>query len=116
VFGLVQFTAIGLRIRAITDDGDMAEALGINTKWLLTLVFGGAAGLAAFAGALFLELQLERFEGERGQMRSELCPVDPGVDQGAQGRVARDPGDAIEVGESHPVGSQASDPVRPRGG
>lgn len=52
VFAFVQFTPIGLRIRAITDDGEMAEALGINTKWLLTIVFGGAAGLAAFAGAL----------------------------------------------------------------
>lgn len=52
VFAFVQFTPTGLRIRAITDDGEMAEALGINTKWLLTLVFGGAAGLAAFAGAL----------------------------------------------------------------
>ena len=52
VFGFVQFTPIGLRIRAITDDGEMAEALGIDTKWLLTIIFGGAAGLAAFAGAL----------------------------------------------------------------
>jgi branched-chain amino acid transport system permease protein len=52
VFAVVQWTPVGLRIRAITDDGEMAEALGIDTKWLLTLVFGGAAGLAAFAGAL----------------------------------------------------------------
>jgi branched-chain amino acid transport system permease protein len=52
VFAFIQFTPIGLRIRAITDDPGMAEALGVNTKWLLTLVFGGAAGLAAFAGAL----------------------------------------------------------------
>ena len=52
VFALVQLTPVGLRIRAITDDGEMAEALGIDTKRLLTLVFGGAASLAAFAGAL----------------------------------------------------------------
>lgn len=52
VFAFVQFTAIGLRIRAITDDPGMADAIGINTQWLLTLVFGAAAGLAAFAGAL----------------------------------------------------------------
>lgn len=52
VFAFVQRTPVGLRIRAITDDGEMAEALGINTRGLLTLVFGGAAGLAAFAGAL----------------------------------------------------------------
>ncbi len=52
VFAVIQLTPIGLRIRAITDDAGMAEALGVNTKWLLTLVFGCAAGLAAFAGAL----------------------------------------------------------------
>jgi branched-chain amino acid transport system permease protein len=52
VFAVIQFTPIGLRIRAITDDAGMAEALGINTQWLLTLVFGAAAGLAAFAGGL----------------------------------------------------------------
>jgi branched-chain amino acid transport system permease protein len=52
VFAVVQFTPIGLRIRAITDDTGMAEALGVNIKRLLTLVFGFAAGLAALAGAL----------------------------------------------------------------
>jgi branched-chain amino acid transport system permease protein len=52
VFAVVQFTPIGLRIRAITDDAGMAEALGVNIKRLLTLVFGFAAGLAALAGAL----------------------------------------------------------------
>jgi branched-chain amino acid transport system permease protein len=52
VFAVVQLTSVGLRIRAITDDGEMAEALGIDTSRLLTLVFGAAAGLAAFAGAL----------------------------------------------------------------
>jgi branched-chain amino acid transport system permease protein len=52
VLAIVQFTPIGLRIRAITDDPGMAEALGVNRKRLLTLVFGCAAGLAALAGAL----------------------------------------------------------------
>jgi branched-chain amino acid transport system permease protein len=52
VFVLVKRTPIGLRIRAITDDFEMAEALGIDTRWLLTMVFASAAGLAALAGAL----------------------------------------------------------------
>jgi branched-subunit amino acid ABC-type transport system permease component len=52
VLAVIQFTPIGLRIRAITDDPGMAEALGVNRKRLLTLVFGCAAGLAALAGAL----------------------------------------------------------------
>ena len=54
VFVFIQFTPVGLQIRAITDDKEMAEALGINTRWLLTGIFGGAAGFAAFAGALAL--------------------------------------------------------------
>jgi branched-chain amino acid transport system permease protein len=52
VFAFVQFTPIGLRIRAVTGEPGMAEALGVNTTRLLTLVFGAAAGLAALAGAL----------------------------------------------------------------
>jgi branched-chain amino acid transport system permease protein len=52
VFVVIELTPIGLRIRAITDDPGMAEALGVNRKRLLTLVFGCAAGLAALAGAL----------------------------------------------------------------
>jgi branched-chain amino acid transport system permease protein len=52
VFAVIQYTPVGLRIRAITDDPGMAEALGIDTRSLLTVVFGAAAGLAAFAGGL----------------------------------------------------------------
>src|SRR5262249_23564430 len=52
VFLVIELTPIGLRIRAITDDAGMAEALGVNRKRLPTIVFGGAAGLAALAGAL----------------------------------------------------------------
>jgi len=52
VFAFILLTPIGLQIRAVTDDAEMAEALGIKTRWLLTLVFGAAAGLAGFAGAL----------------------------------------------------------------
>jgi branched-chain amino acid transport system permease protein len=51
-FAVVQWTPVGLRIRAVADDAEMAGAIGINTRWLMTIVFGGAAGLAAFAGAL----------------------------------------------------------------
>jgi len=52
VFAIVQFTPIGLRIRAIADDAGMAEAIGIDTQLLLTIVFSAAGGLAAFAGGL----------------------------------------------------------------
>jgi hypothetical protein len=61
-----------------------------------------------------LELQLERLERERGQLRAQLVPVGPGIHQRAKRRIARDPGDAIEVGESYQVGFQRAIPVRPR--
>jgi len=52
VFAVVQWTPVGLRIRAVADDVEMAGAIGINTRWLMTVVFGAAAGLAALAGGL----------------------------------------------------------------
>ena len=59
--------------------------------------------------------ELERLERQRRQMRPQLVPVGPGVDERTQGRIARDPGDAIEVGESHQAGFRRANPVRPRG-
>ena len=41
-----------LTLLNVEEDPGMAEALGVNRKRLLTLVFGCAAGLAALAGAL----------------------------------------------------------------
>jgi branched-chain amino acid transport system permease protein len=52
VFAFIHLTPTGLRIRATTDDSEMADAIGIDTGWLLTAMFGAAAGLAALAGAL----------------------------------------------------------------
>jgi branched-chain amino acid transport system permease protein len=52
VFAVIHLTPVGLRIRATTDDSEMADAIGIDTGWLLTAMFGAAAGLAALAGAL----------------------------------------------------------------
>jgi branched-chain amino acid transport system permease protein len=52
VFLFIRLTPVGLRIRATTDDSEMADAIGIDTAWLLTAMFAAAAGLAALAGAL----------------------------------------------------------------
>ena len=52
VFMFIHATPIGLRIRAITDDAEMADAVGINTRLLLTVMFGAAVGLAGFSAAL----------------------------------------------------------------
>ena len=47
-------------------------------------------------------------------MRAQLVPVGPRIHERAQRRIARDPGDAVEVGESYQVGFQRAIPVRPR--
>ncbi len=43
----------GLLIRAISQDRDMARALGVNANVIFTSVFALGAGLAAMAGVLF---------------------------------------------------------------
>ena len=43
----------GLLIRAISQDRDMARALGVNANRIFTSVFALGAGLAAMAGVLF---------------------------------------------------------------
>lgn len=45
-------TIIGVRVRAGTEDGEMASALGMNTKILGTLVFAIGCALAAIAGVV----------------------------------------------------------------
>jgi branched-chain amino acid transport system permease protein len=49
---LVNFTRIGMLIRAGASNRTMVEALGINIKLLYTLIFGLGAALAALAGAM----------------------------------------------------------------
>lgn len=45
-------TTLGLQIRAITDNRQMSNALGINTRTIDTLVFSLGAGIAGISGAL----------------------------------------------------------------
>lgn len=42
----------GIEVRAATQDGEMAEALGVNRRWLFTAVFALGAFLAGLGGAL----------------------------------------------------------------
>ena len=56
-----------------------------------------------------LHLELEWLQRERAEVRPQLGQVDPQVHERAEGRVAGDPGDAIEVGEPHPVGIHVAD-------
>lgn len=54
VWALLNRTQWGLRVRAATEDRDMAAALGIDQAWLFATVFTLGACLAGLAGALGL--------------------------------------------------------------
>ena len=49
-------TPVGMRIRASVDDRESAELLGLNTRWLFSLVFVLGAALAGMAGFLAVPL------------------------------------------------------------
>lgn len=49
---LIRHTRLGMRIRAGASNRDMIAALGINIRWLYSLVFGLGAMLAGFAGVM----------------------------------------------------------------
>jgi branched-chain amino acid transport system permease protein len=49
---LVARTRVGMRVRAGASNREMASALGVNVRWLFTLVFGIGAALCAVAGAM----------------------------------------------------------------
>ena len=49
---VIERTNIGMRIRATVDNRAMAEAIGINTKTLFSVVFAVGSALAAIGGGL----------------------------------------------------------------
>jgi urea transport system permease protein len=55
VFGLLLLfiarTRWGLYLRAVHQDREMAQALGVNTKWVDLVVFAVGTGVAGLAGA-----------------------------------------------------------------
>ena len=52
MYGVVSHTRLGAWVRAGANNRAMTELMGVNVKWLFTLVFGIGAGLCAVAGAL----------------------------------------------------------------
>jgi len=54
---LLHRTRYGLLVRAVTQDREMLEALGVNVPALFTVVFAVGIGLAGFGGAVSLPLQ-----------------------------------------------------------
>ncbi|GAB4579008.1 MAG: branched-chain amino acid ABC transporter permease [Anaerolineales bacterium] len=49
---LLQRTRLGMIIRAGVQDSEMVEALGINVRWVFTMVFALGVGLAALGGVI----------------------------------------------------------------
>ena len=52
LYGLINHSRLGMRIRAGASNRDMIAALGINIRWLYSLVFALGAMLAGFAGVM----------------------------------------------------------------
>jgi branched-chain amino acid transport system permease protein len=52
MYFLIQRTRLGMMIRAGASNRDMAQSLGINIKFIYTLIFAMGVALAAFAGMI----------------------------------------------------------------
>lgn len=55
-YGLMRKTAFGLDLRAMIQNREMADALGVNTKRVHTIAFAMGAALAGIAGVLIAPL------------------------------------------------------------
>jgi branched-chain amino acid transport system permease protein len=49
---LINRTRLGLAIRAVAQDGETAQVMGINFRWVVLATFGLGSGLAAMAGLM----------------------------------------------------------------
>lgn len=60
VFGvlvaILKRTSLGLRVRAVTQNRDMAKGVGIRTEWVDAMTFGLGAGIAGVAGVALSQL------------------------------------------------------------
>ncbi len=54
-------TSFGLKIRAVVQNRPMAAALGINTRWVDSLTFAFASGLAGVAGCILAYLYTVKY-------------------------------------------------------
>jgi urea transport system permease protein len=52
----LRYTALGLRMRAVTQNRRMAAAMGIRTPWIDALTFGLGSGVAGMAGVALSQI------------------------------------------------------------
>ncbi|MDX1605864.1 MAG: urea ABC transporter permease subunit UrtB, partial [Candidatus Competibacterales bacterium] len=53
---ILKRTSLGLKVRAVTQNRDMARAMGVRTDWVDALTFGLGAGIAGIAGVALSQL------------------------------------------------------------
>jgi urea transport system permease protein len=53
---VLRFTSFGLRMRAVTQNRQMAAAMGIRTPWIDALTFGLGSGVAGMAGVALSQI------------------------------------------------------------
>jgi len=53
---LMRYTALGLQMRAVTQNRQMASAMGIRTGWVDALTFGLGSGIAGIAGVALSQI------------------------------------------------------------
>ncbi len=56
LMALLRYTALGLKMRAVTQNRAMAAAMGIRTPWIDALTFGLGSGVAAMAGVALSQI------------------------------------------------------------
>jgi len=53
---ILKKTALGLNVRAVSQNRDMAKAIGIRTEWVDAMTFGLGSGIAGLAGVAISQL------------------------------------------------------------
>ncbi|MBC8027978.1 MAG: urea ABC transporter permease subunit UrtB, partial [Steroidobacteraceae bacterium] len=60
VFAILQIvlkkTSLGLKVRAVAQNRNMAKAMGVRTQWVDAMTFGLGSGIAGVAGVAFSQL------------------------------------------------------------
>ncbi len=56
LMALLRYTALGLKMRAVTQNRAMAAAMGIRTPWIDALTFGLGSGIAGMAGVALSQI------------------------------------------------------------
>jgi urea transport system permease protein len=56
LMAVLRFTALGLRMRAVTQNRRMAAAMGIRTPWIDAMTFGLGSGVAGMAGVALSQI------------------------------------------------------------